>query len=114
MTAKKLLRSLLLLSLSSSLSACGGIVSESRKSNECADMPKITDNELEILDFNIDVPAGRDIKILQLTDIQTINLNGIGETPNNTRYAQVSGAFFSDEASHDDYIRAWKYIEVPH
>ncbi len=34
------------------------------------------------------------------------------ETPGNERYNQVYSAFFDDnETSHDDYIRAWRYVE---
>ncbi len=62
------------------------------------------------IDFTLDIPEGRDIKILQLTDIQTIHLEGVRETPNDSRIAQVKGAFFSDENSHSDEIRAWRYV----
>ena len=63
-----------------------------------------------VTDFTLDVPAGRDVRILQLTDIQTIRLEGVRETSGGTRLRQVSGAFFSDENSHSDEIRAWRYV----
>lgn len=69
------------------------------------------DSKKNILtDFAIDIPDGREIRILQLTDIQTIHLEGVRETPGDTRLYQVRGAFFSDEASHNDEIRAWRYV----
>ena len=64
------------------------------------------------VDFTVDVETGKDIKILQIADIQIISLNGVRTTPNNTRYNQVKGAFFTDDAaSHDDYTRTFRYVE---
>lgn len=42
-----------------------------------------------VTDFTLDIPADRDVRILQLTDIQTIHLDGVRETPR--RYPDSSG-----------------------
>jgi len=64
----------------------------------------------KIVDFILDIPEDREIRILQMTDIQIIHLEGVRETPDNTRLRQVGNTFFSDEASHSDEIRAWRYV----
>ncbi len=69
------------------------------------------DTGIDGLDFIVEVPEGRDIKILQLTDMQIIDLDGVRATPGNSRYNQVYGAFFSNETSKNEYVRCWRYVE---
>lgn len=75
--------------------------------------PRVTENpDIPGADFLIELPEGHEPRILQVTDTQTIVLSGVRKTKNNTRYDQVSGAFFNDsEESHDEDIRAWRYVE---
>ena len=58
-------------------------------------------------DFVIDVPGGKDITILQLSDLQTIELSGIR---NDNRYGQIYNAFYTDGIT-DENIRVWRYVK---
>lgn len=59
------------------------------------------------LDFVIDFPAGKDIKILQITDTQMQTMAGVR---NENRKNQVGNAFFS--ALPDDFeLRVWRYMD---
>ena len=63
------------------------------------------------LDFIIDFPAGKDLVILQLADIQLQTLKG-ARTPE--RRSQLSGAYFTGFPSgkrNDHDFRAWRYVE---
>ena len=58
-------------------------------------------------DFIIDIPGGRDITILQLSDLQTMEMDGVR---NDNRYHQIGNAFFTDNV-HDQYTQTWRYVE---
>ena len=63
------------------------------------------------LDFIIDFPAGKDLVILQLADIQLQTLKGARSTE---RRSQLSGAYFSGfpaSKRNDHEFRAWRYVE---
>ena len=63
------------------------------------------------LDFIIDFPAGKDLTILQLADIQLQTLKG---TRSAERRSQLSGAYFTGFPAgkrNDHEFRAWRYVE---
>ena len=63
------------------------------------------------MDFIIDFPAGQDLVILQLADIQLQTLKGARSTE---RRSQLSGAYFSGFPAgkrNDHEFRAWRYVE---
>ena len=63
------------------------------------------------LDFIIDFPAGKDLTILQLADIQLQTLKG---TRSAERRSQLSGAYFTGfpaSKRNDHEYRAWRYVE---
>ena len=63
------------------------------------------------LDFIIDFPAGKDLVILQLADIQLQTLKGARSTE---RRSQLSGAYFTGfpaSKRNDHEFRAWRYVE---
>ena len=63
------------------------------------------------LDFIIDFPAGKDLVILQLADIQLQTLKG---TRSAERRSQLSGAYFTGFPAgkrNDHEFRAWRYVE---
>ena len=66
-----------------------------------------TEDGSKNFDFVIDVPSGRDIKILQLSDLQNMELSGIR---NNNRYHQIYNAFFADGIT-DQYVQTWRYVD---
>lgn len=72
----------------------------------------LTDNQGENgLDFIIDFPAGKDLVILQLADIQLQTLKG-ARTPE--RRSQLSGAYFTGfpaSKRNDHEYRAWRYVD---
>ena len=72
----------------------------------------LTDNGGEDgLDFVIDFPAGKDLTILQLADIQLQTLKGARSAE---RRSQLSGAYFTGFPSgkrNDHDFRAWRYVE---
>ena len=72
----------------------------------------LTDNGGEDgLDFVIDFPAGKDLVILQLADIQLQTLKG---TRSAERRSQLSGAYFTGFPAgkrNDHEYRAWRYVE---
>jgi len=73
-------------------------------------MPSIavTEQDVEVgYDFIIDIPAGRDIRILQLSDLQTMEMDGVR---NENRYHQIGNAFFGDNVQ-DQYTQTWRYVD---
>lgn len=80
-----------------------------------------TDNTIgyDGIDFVIEVPEGKDITVLQITDAQAMRYDGIRRTfldaegrsyASDNRFRQVHGAFFQSGVT-DPYIRSWQYIE---
>lgn len=68
----------------------------------------IKDNKSENrIDFELIFPEGKDIKILQFSDIQLMKLSGVR---NDNRYNQVYNTFFS-HGIHDNEIRVWQYVD---
>ena len=81
-----------------SISACDiASCSGKGRGDEPITQTVVTDNNGESwIDFIIEFPAGKDIKILQFADLQIQSL----EWPRNqTRYDQLRGAFFSNGVS---------------
>ena len=72
----------------------------------------LTDNKGENgLDYIIDFPAGKDLVILQLADIQLQTLKGARSS---IRRSQLSGAYFTGfpaSKRNDHEFRAWRYVE---
>lgn len=71
------------------------------------------------LDYIIEVPEGKDITILQITDAQAMLYDGIRKTfldengrsyHDDRRFLQVHHAFFTSGVT-DAYTRTWQYIE---
>ena len=71
------------------------------------------------IDCIIDVPKGRDVRILQITDAQAMLYKGIRkrffdadgrEYDSDSRFLQVHNAFFTSGVT-DAYTRTWQYIE---
>lgn len=71
------------------------------------------------LDYIIDLPSGKDITILQITDAQAMLYEGIRknfldkqgrEYSDDMRFRQVHNAFFKSGIT-DPYTRTWQYIE---
>ena len=102
--------------LTGTLCACGTSADTHTREEESVTMeteamlPTVTVTEqTEDLgyDFVIDIPAGRDIKILQLSDLQTMEMDGVR---NENRYHQIGNAFFGDNV-HDQQIQTWRYVE---
>ncbi len=74
----------------------------------CARSVKYTLTEGENgVDYILDFPAGKDIKILQITDTQIQNY-GVGR--NETRIAQTTTAFFTNMPT-DHQTRVWQYMD---
>ncbi|MBQ9710113.1 MAG: metallophosphoesterase, partial [Clostridia bacterium] len=97
--------SFLLFSLSAcEIASCSG----KDRGDEPITQTVVTDNNGESwIDFIIEFPAGKDIKILQFADLQIQSL----EWPRNqTRYDQLRGAFFSNGVT-DHNERVWKYCD---
>ena len=71
------------------------------------------------MDYILEIPEGKDITILQITDAQAMLYEGIRKTfldeqgrnyASDGRFRQVHGAFFTSGVT-DAYTRTWQYIE---
>ena len=72
-----------------SFSACGNSVKAEWAKNEVG----VFEGEIEGIDFVINIPEGKDIKILQLTDTQLCDPS---KARNETRVSQLAGAYYAD------------------
>lgn len=72
-----------------SFSACGNSVKAEWAKNEVG----VFEGEIEGVDFVINIPEGKDIKILQLTDTQLCDPS---KARNETRVSQLAGAYYAD------------------
>ena len=110
---KKHIACLLTAVLTGSLCACsaGDAVQTTDTAAETGEIPMtvtVTEQtEESIYDYVIDVPSGRAITILQLSDLQTMEMDGVR---NENRYHQIGNAFFSDNV-HDQETQTWRYVD---
>ena len=110
---KKRIACLLTAVLTGSLCACsaGDAVQTTDTAAETGEIPMtvtVTEQtEGSIYDYVIDVPSGRAITILQLSDLQTMEMDGVR---NENRYHQIGNAFFSDNV-HDQETQTWRYVD---
>ena len=111
---KRLISCLLIAAMMGGLCACGGDAgSPETESHASETQPAIAEvtvtegDENGIYDYIIDIPAGRDITVLQLSDLQMMTMDGVR---NENRYHQIGNAFFSDNV-HDQETQVWRYVD---
>ena len=68
--------------------------------------PGVYEGEKDGIDFVINIPSGKDIQVLQLTDTQITNWK---TARNQTRRDQIRGAFFGDGVT-DAETKTYRYI----
>ncbi len=61
----------------------------------------------DVYDYIVDIPAGREVTVLQLSDLQLMSMDGVR---NETRYQQIFAAFYGDNV-HDQYTQVWRYVD---
>lgn len=110
--AKKILAYVLTTALTGALCACGGTAAAETTVPFAAETepPAVTvvgDDANGVYDYMIDLPSGQDIKILQLSDLQMMHMEGVR---NENRYHQIGNAFFGDNV-HDQQTQVWRYVD---
>lgn len=111
--AKRFWTYLLTAALTGGLCACGGDamdtdITEPLDTVSAPPVVTVTAGNADgVYDYVIDVPAGRDITVLQLSDLQMMHMEGVR---NENRYHQIGNAFFSDNI-HDQETQVWRYVD---
>ena len=112
-SGKRLFSYALSVMLMGGLCACGGDLPQETDTAAAGTEPAIsavtvTQGDAHgIYDFVIDIPEGRDITVLQLSDLQMMSMDGVR---NESRYHQIGNAFFSDNV-HDQETQVWRYVD---